>query len=103
MDINQRHLVYKTAKQLYEEFVDRGGAPDSDRSPFLCDNLKHAYRALFGYQGATGYDWFEIRDFTEFMKFKPEDASEHDHWWPISDWETRLKVLDECIKLTETI
>lgn len=78
----QRHKIYKGALKLIKS-EDKG---------FICPAINSASHLKFN-----------IKDFPEFMAFKPDDRSIVDVWWIAGDKATRIKVLETCIEQTRII
>lgn len=86
----QRHEIYKEAKERIE----------SEKSLFICLALDIA-----GFNSGIKKRFDEKYDlgktFPEFWKQKPEEVEDNDPWFDSGDINSRIKVLDKCIKETE--
>jgi len=89
----QRHAIYTRALETYRNVPN-----DEDGSPYLCDNVRRAIIDL---------EFEPIRD----MQIEPDEAlpeffayrKPEFTWWPITDTESRIACLQDCIAKTANV
>ena len=86
----QRHEIYKEAKERIK----------SEKSWFICPALDIAGFHL-GMKKRFDEQYDLGKTFPEFWKQKPEGVEDDDPWFDTGDKNSRIKVLDKCIKETE--
>ena len=86
----KRHEIYKEAKKRIESEQDWYICVALDKAGFN-SGIKEMYNGKCDL-GKT---------FPEFWKQKPEGVEDDDPWFDTGDKNSRIKVLDKCIKETE--
>ena len=96
LTISKRNLVYKKAKELYTERIEKFKNPECG----LCWVIREATK-LMGYGEYSVHSYEFKKMFPELMKCKPKRAKENSFSWKTKMTKVRLECFSFMIEETE--
>ncbi len=84
----QRNVIYKKALKSFL-------LPKSDK--YVCCHLQEAINGTLGFVTMDE----AVDSLPEFAKYKNKTCKDWPLWWPNNDIKSRVKALENCIKLTK--